>query len=78
MARYNHRILASSNLKDIKFYCSLHKIDYLTTMDFLCQALRTGLFTEARFDAFIDAVLVAGSKLPARCMKDHTCRLIRL
>jgi hypothetical protein len=42
VARYNKNILGSSNLRDIKNYCTTHKIDYLTTMDFLCAALATG------------------------------------
>ncbi len=52
VARYTKNILASSNLSDIKNYCSLHNMDYLTTMDFLCTAMAKGVFTEARCDAF--------------------------
>lgn len=76
VARYNKNILASSNLKDIKSYCLTHKMDYLTTMDFLCAALATGVFTEARCDAFLKAVLAAGGKLPVQRMKDYSCRVI--
>lgn len=74
VARYNNIILASSNLRDIKNYCITHKIDYLTTMDFLCKALHSGLFLEARCDLFITRVLAAGSRLPVRHMNDYTCR----
>lgn len=76
VARYNKRILASSNLRDIKSYCSMHKIDYLTTMDFLCHALQTGVFTEERCNAFIKAVLAAKSRLPVTKMSEYTCRAI--
>ena len=76
VARHNKNILASSNLRDIKNYCIMHKIDYLTTMDFLCVALATGIFDEARCNAFIKKVLDAGSKLPVKSMKDHLCRAI--
>lgn len=76
VARYNKNILASSNLKDIKNYCAMHKIDYLTTMDFLCHALNTGVFDEARCDAFLKKVITAGGKLPVKKMKDYTCRTI--
>jgi hypothetical protein len=76
VARYNKRILASSNLKDIKNYCVMHNIDYLTTMDFLCVALAAGVFDEARCDAFITTVTKAGGKLPVRRMKDFNCRSI--
>lgn len=76
VARYQKNILASSNLKDTKHYCELHHIDYLTTMDFLCQAVAAGLFDEARCDAFITAVLSAGSRLPVTKFAGYTCRNI--
>lgn len=76
VARYNNNILASSNLKDIKSYCNLHKIDYLTTMDFLCHAVATAVFDEPRCDAFLEKVLNAGGKLPVRRMQDYNCKEI--
>jgi hypothetical protein len=76
VARYNKNILASSNLRDIKSYCITHKMDYLTTMDFLCAALASGVFTEARCDAFLNTVINAGGKLPVRRMKEYSCRVI--
>lgn len=76
VAKHQKNILASSNLKDIKSYCITHKIDYLTTMDFLCAALRTGLFDEVRCNRFIALVLVSNGKLPAKTMAEHTCRQI--
>lgn len=38
--KYNHDVLASSNLQDTKFYCEEHQITYLTTMDFLYYAMQ--------------------------------------
>ena len=76
VARHNKNILASSNLRDIKNYCIMHKIDYLTTMDFLCYALATAVFDEARCDAFLTKVLAAGGKLPVKKISDYTCRVI--
>jgi hypothetical protein len=76
VSRYNKQILASSNLRDIKEYCNRHKMDYLTTMDFLCEALRTGLFTEERCNNFLRQVLAATGKLPVKNMKDYNCRSI--
>lgn len=76
VARYNHNILASSNLRDIKPYCIMHSINYLTTMDFLCHALDTGFFTIARCDDFINAVLAAKSKLPVKKMAEYSCRAL--
>ncbi len=75
VARYNKNILASSNLKDIKNYCAMHKIDYLTTMDFLCEALQTNFFTEERCNTFLTKN--AESKLPVKMMKDFVCREIK-
>jgi predicted nucleic acid-binding protein len=73
VARYQKNILASSNLKDIISYCTMHQIPFLTTMDFLCEALRKGIFTEERCNDFIKNVLAAKSKLPVSKMKDYTC-----
>lgn len=74
VVRHTNDILASSNLKDIKRYCDMHKIVYLTTMDFLCHALSTGLFDKDRCDAFIKAVRSKGQKLPVEAMSAYVCR----
>ena len=76
VARFNKNVLASSNLRDIKNYCTMHKIDYLTTMDFLCEALRKGIFTTERCNTFIGKVLSAGSKLPVKSVTAYPCRPI--
>lgn len=76
VVRYTNNIIASSNLKDIKSYCDMHKIEYLTTMDFLCEALNKGLLTEVQCDEFISKVLSARSKLPVKNMKSYQCRSI--
>tara|TARA_R110002111_G_scaffold140685_5_gene206821 strand:+ start:4556 stop:5095 length:540 start_codon:yes stop_codon:yes gene_type:complete len=72
--RYTNNIIASSNLKDIKLYCNLHKIEYLTTMDFLCNALKTGYFSLERCNKFITEVINKRGKLPVSKMEDCTCR----
>jgi hypothetical protein len=76
VARHNKNILASSNLRDIKPYCTMHGIDYLTTMDFLCRALQGGIFDEIRCNKFIATVRMSGGKLPVKLMKEHSCRPI--
>ncbi len=76
VAKYRKNIIASSNLRDIKTYCKTHNIDYLTTMDFLCEALKIGLFEEARCNNFISSVLAANSKLPVNKMSEYTCRAL--
>ncbi len=74
VARYNKNILASSNLKDIKSYCTMHKIDYLATMDFLCEALNNGIFDMQRCNDFVSKVIKSGSKLPVIKMENWQCR----
>lgn len=74
VTRYSNDIIGSSNLKDIKSYCEMHSIDYLTTMDFLCNALQTGKMDLSRCNNFITAVLKSGSKLPVKTMEEHICR----
>lgn len=76
VARFQQKILASSNLKDIKHYCEMHHVDYLTTMDFICEALRTGIFDTQRCNTFIQRVLSAGSKLPVSNINDYECRVL--
>lgn len=74
VARFSNDIIASSNLKDIKHYCSLHQIDYLTTLDFLCRAKEKNIFSEKECDDFITRVSQNGDKLPVRKMADYECR----
>lgn len=74
VARFSKHILASSNLRDIASYCSMHSISYLTTMDFLCEALKKGIFTIERCNRFIAAVINKNGKLPVKKMNDHKCR----
>lgn len=74
VVRYSKDILASSNLKDIASYCKLHQITYLTTMDFLCQAVKNGQMSESDCDDFIQRVLNAGSRLPVKRWGEFECR----
>ncbi len=74
VAKYTNNIIASSNLKDIKAYCERHSLPYITTMDFLCEALKNGQLSLKACNVFIDRVLRAGSKLPVKRMEDHECR----
>lgn len=76
VAKFNKNILASSNLKDIGNYCKMHAIDYLTTMDFLCEAYRKKLYDLKRCNDFITMVRAAGNKLPVLRFEDFECRVI--
>lgn len=62
--RYTANIIGSSNLNDIKNYCTEHKITYLTTLDFLYYAWCRNLLTEDDCATFIKDVVSKGSKLP--------------
>lgn len=63
--RDNKDVLGSSNLRDIKEYCSLNQITYLTTLDFLYYAFIRKKMTKEDVDAFMVEVVAKGSKLPA-------------
>ncbi len=74
VVRKTKDILASSNLKDIASYCKRHSIAYLTTMDFLCEAIKKGIMTESECDAFIAKVKATRSKLPVNKMAEYSCK----
>jgi hypothetical protein len=69
--KFNKDILASSNLKDIVKYCEDNEITYLTTMDFLAEALKANQLTEQECNDFIRNVKTAGSKLPVDTIADY-------
>lgn len=62
--RDNKDVLGSSNLKDIKAYCRLNQITYLTTIDFLYFAFIRKKMTKSEVNQFITTVNNKGSKLP--------------
>lgn len=62
--RFTSNIIGSSNLRDIRNYCSEHKIAYLTTIDFLYYAWRKGLMSSDDCRSFISVVKAKGSRLP--------------
>lgn len=70
--RDNHDVLGSSNLKDIKEYCSKNRITYLTTLDFLYYAFVRNKMTKEEVDAFIAEVISKGSKLPVADIEKYS------
>lgn len=62
--RYNHDVIDSSNLRDIKAYCQTHKITYLTTVDFLYHAIQKQLMSIEDATEFIKQVKLKDSRLP--------------
>jgi predicted nucleic acid-binding protein len=73
--KYNHDIIASSNLKDIKDYCNTNNITYITTLDFLYEAFNKFLLTEDQCNAFIIKVIEKGSILPNIKITDYRPRI---
>lgn len=71
--RDNQNVLGSSNLKDIKDYCSKNNITYLTTIDFLYYAYCKKKMTQQACTDFMRAVNNAGSKLPIIDITQYTC-----
>ncbi|MDE6636739.1 MAG: hypothetical protein K2K32_00730 [Muribaculaceae bacterium] len=70
--RDNYDVLGSSNLKDIKGYCSENQITYLTTIDFLYYAFIRRKMTKEEVDAFIKEVIAKGSNLPEVDIERYT------
>ena len=62
--RFTSNIIGSSNLRDIKNYCTDHGITYLTTLDFLYYAWYRRLLTDQECITFINEVASRGSRLP--------------
>lgn len=62
--RFNHNVIGSSNLLDIKQYCKDFAITYLTTIDFLFFAIKRKLLTVDEANEFIKNVREQDSKLP--------------
>ncbi len=62
--RDNKDVLGSSNLRDIREYCSKYQITYLTTIDFLYYAYIRKKMSKEEITSFIDEVIDKGSKLP--------------
>jgi len=71
VARFQNEYIASSNLKDIKAYCTEYGIVYYTTMNLLVEAISKKIMTEAECDQFINDVKIKGSRLPCNTMKEY-------
>lgn len=64
LAHVQKHVVASSNVKDVKEYCSTHDIDWITTLDLLAAAYSRGLLSATDCDQCIQDAITAGSKLP--------------
>lgn len=70
VAKHDNKIVASSNLRDIKNYCMENSIEYITTMDILLLAYEKGLMDEAECDYCIYNIKSRGSRLPFDRIRD--------
>lgn len=73
--RDNRDVLGSSNLRDIKLYCSENGITYLTTLDFLYYAFVRNKITKEECDSFIEMVIRKDSKLPQIDISRYHCNV---
>ncbi len=71
VAKHDNKIVASSNLRDIKIYCEVNNIDYITTMDILLLAFEKGIMDEAECDYCIYNIKSKGSRLPLNSIIDY-------
>ena len=70
---FNHDVIGSSNLRDIREYCEKKQITYLTTMDFLWHAWQKKIITTQEANTFISDVRQKGSKLPDIDIEKYIC-----
>lgn len=73
--KYNKDIVGSSNLKDVHDFCELHKITYLTTMDFLYQLYKKEILTRVQCNSFVKTVKQKKSKLPCSDFDEYLYNL---
>lgn len=73
-AKHTENIIASNNLKDIKNYCNLHKVDYLTTMDFLQRAIENETLSTKECNEFLEKNRVAKNPFPVKKIEDFKSR----
>ena len=71
VAKHHKQYIASSNLNDIKEFCSRNEIKYYTTMDILVEALNKNILNMDECNEFIREVKVKGSKLPVSNMEEY-------
>ena len=69
----NSDVLGSSNLRDIKEYCSQNDITYLTTLDFLYYAYCRKKLSAKECNDFMQKVNTLGSKLPIIDITQYIC-----
>jgi len=57
-------VLASNNLKDVKYYVDLYNIDHITTADIIHQVVSDGVLTITEADTIWGQMIIKKRKLP--------------
>lgn len=55
--KFNHDVVGSSNLRDIKDYCTANDITYLTTLDFFYYAWQRSVISESDIDNSLESLI---------------------
>ena len=71
LARHRGNYIASSNLRDIKAYCQLHRITYYTTFDIIHIAVKGHHLSVADCNTFITKVKASGSRMPFATYQEY-------
>lgn len=73
VARYDPSIIASNNFRDVRQYCELHEIAYLSTMDMVYEAYRSGIMDLAACDYMIYQLMTLRNpaRLPCTTLEEY-------
>lgn len=69
--KFTQNVVGSSNLRDIKQYCTDNGITYLTTLDFFYYAWKREILNTTQINRAITTIISKGSKLPAMTIEEY-------
>jgi hypothetical protein len=72
--RYKKDVIASSNLKDIRSYCTMHKVENLNTMDFVRIAYESEKWNQEECDVFIKKLVRNKHRIPFTSFADFATK----
>ncbi len=64
LSKKHKGVLASNNLKDVKYYVELYKLNHITTADIIHQVVSDGILTIPEADAIWSQIILKKRKLP--------------
>ncbi len=73
VARFDPSVIASNNFRDVRDYCELHQISYLSTMDMIYEGYRSGIMDLATCDYMIYNLITLKNpaRLPCTNLKEY-------